>query len=153
PLTRRPRQRSCTMFRFTVLAWLKSGQQQCREPRPHRRRGKRALPRQRTVLQLEALEDRTLPSTFTVLNLDDSGPGSLRAAILAVNANPGADTVQFAPGLQGTITLSSTNGELKITDDLTINGPGASLLTVSGNSASRVFHVSNNSTVTIAGLT
>jgi hypothetical protein len=29
---------------------------------------------------LEVLEDRCLPSTFTVLNLLDSGPDSLRAA-------------------------------------------------------------------------
>jgi hypothetical protein len=47
------------------------------------------------------LEDRTLPSTFTVLNLNDSGPGSLRAAIAS-----GDDTIAFANGLHGTITLT-----------------------------------------------
>src|SRR5262249_39691603 len=113
-LTRRPQQRSWTMFRFSVFDWLKSGQQQCREPRQHRRQGKRALPRQRTVLRLEALEDRAVPSTFTVTNLTDHDPGSLRAAILAANANPGADTIQFAHGLHGTITLAS---EIAITQD------------------------------------
>jgi hypothetical protein len=91
---------------------------------------------------LEALEGRALLSTFTVLNLADSGPGSLRQAILAANANPGADVIGFAGGLKGTIPLAS---ELSVTDDLTINGPGANQLTVSGNNATRVFHVSGTS--------
>ena len=83
------------------------------------------------------LEDRTLPSTFTVLNLNDSGPGSLRAEVAAANANLGADTIAFANGLSGTIRL--TSGELLITDSVAINGPGADQLSVSGNNASRVF--------------
>src|SRR5262249_44636871 len=66
------------------------------------------------------------------------------------NANPGADVINFAPGLHGTIGLSS--GELSITDDLKINGPGADQLIVSGGGTTRVFHVSN-ATVSIAGLT
>ena len=51
----------------------------------------------------KALEDRTVPSTFTVLNLADSGPAPLRQAILDANANPGADVIDFADGLDGTI--------------------------------------------------
>src|SRR5216683_7870947 len=91
------------------------------------------------VPRLDVLEDRTLPSTFTVLNLADSGPGSLRQAIVDANANPGANTIRFAPRLHGAITL--TSGQLSITNDLTIDGPGASALTVSGNDASRVFDI------------
>jgi hypothetical protein len=45
----------------------------------------------------ELLKDRTVPSTFTVLNLADSGTGSLRQAVLDANANPGADLILFAP--------------------------------------------------------
>src|SRR5262245_50462290 len=80
-------------------------------------------------LNVEPLEDRTVPSTFTVQNLNDSGPGSLRAAITAANAHPNADLIKFANGLTGTIHLAS---QLSITEDLTINGPGAGSVTVNG---------------------
>ena len=67
---------------------------------------KRQRPRrQRTThLRIECLEGRTLLSTFTVLNLADSGAGSLRAAVQAAEAHPGADVIQFANGVKGTIT-------------------------------------------------
>ncbi|HJZ57454.1 MAG TPA: hypothetical protein VKE74_20970 [Gemmataceae bacterium] len=106
---------------------------------------------------LDVLEDRTVPSTFTVLNPADSGSGSLRAAVLAAEAHPGPDVIDFARGVQGTITL--TGGELLVTSDLAIDGPGANRLTVSGGGASRVFHVVGGAdaagaiTVTISGLT
>src|SRR5437764_3891424 len=46
-------------------------------------------------------------ATFTVSNLNDSGSGSLRQAVLDANANSGADTMTFASGVTGTIVLSS----------------------------------------------
>src|SRR5262249_36385284 len=113
----------------------------------HRRQ--RSLRAKTHRLGLEVLEDRCTPSTFTVLNLLDSGAGSLRAAVAAANANPGADTIDFA--VTGTIGL--TSGQLGIIESLTINGPGASALTVSGNGASRVFGLYYNPTVSIADLT
>ena len=62
----------------------------------------------------------------TVTNTNDSGAGSLRAAIAAA-AN--GDTIDFAPALNGqTITL--TSGALTITQSLTISGPGAGNLTI-----------------------
>lgn len=83
----------------------------------------------RSSLSLEFLEDRLVPAamTFVVTNLNDSASavandGSLRGAILAANANIDAapDTIQFASGLAGTITL--TAGELDITDSVKIVG-------------------------------
>ncbi len=112
-------------------------------PRPHPRK---VSARRSFVPRLEVFEERTLPSTFTVLNLNDSGTGSLRAAIAAANAQPGADTITVANGLHGTITL--TSGELLITDSLTINGSGANRLTISGNNASSVFDISPGPGVT-----
>src|SRR5262249_30684308 len=118
-----------------------------RGQRQHRRRASTRVARHRPCL--EVLEDRCLPSTFTVLNLLDTGPGSLRAAVAAANTNPGADTINFGT----TATIALTSGELDITDSVTINGPGADALTVSGNHASRVFGIAGDPTVSIAGLT
>jgi hypothetical protein len=92
---------------------------------------------------------------FPVTSLADSGPGSLRQAILDANAAAGPDEIVFAAGLGGTITL--TSGEMVITDDLVITGPGAGVLTVSGNDLSRIFKVDDETTelidVTLSGLT
>ncbi len=76
-------------------------------------------------------------ATFTVLNLADSGAGSLRQAVIDANGAAGADTIVFNGGLNGTITL--TSGQIQIGQALTITGPGSSLITVSGNNASRIF--------------
>ena len=104
---------------------------------------------QRFVPRVEALECRALPSTLIVLNNADSGDNSLRA-MLALASN--GDTIHFAPSLAGqTITL--TSGELLIKNSLTIAGPGAGNLTVSGNHASRVFEASKPArAVTLSGL-
>ena len=76
-------------------------------------------------------------ATLTVTSTADSGAGSLRQAI--ADAVSG-DTIDFAlDGCPCTITL--TSGELVIDKSLTIQGPGANLLAVSGNSATRVFSV------------
>jgi hypothetical protein len=76
---------------------------------------------------LECLEDRTLPSTLTVVNLNDHGAGSLRAEL--AQARPG-DTIVFAHQLHGTITL--TSGELEVRNSVTIKGPSADLLAING---------------------
>jgi hypothetical protein len=102
-------------------------------------------------LRVEALEDRTVPTTFMVDNFADSGMGSLRQAVLGANDNPGADLIRFAPSARdGTVVL--TSGELNITDDLQIDGPGADRLAVSGNDASRIFQISSGAAVSIDGL-
>jgi len=87
----------------------------------------------------------------TVTNTNDTGAGSLRDVIL--NAAPG-DTIDFSlPSLPATIFLQS--GDLFINKNLTITGPGASVLSIdatnSVNSA-RVFTVQSG-IVSISGLT
>ena len=93
-------------------------------------------------------------ATITVTNLNDSGAGSLRAAIEQANAAAGADTIGFQPGLSGTIALAS---EIRVSDDLRIAGPGVSRITVDGNLATRLFKVQhaggNAITATFSGLT
>jgi hypothetical protein len=96
------------------------------------------------------LEQRTLLSTWTVTDNSDSptDTGSLRHAIL--NA-PSGSTVEFAPTVTGPIVLS--NGTLKITKNLDIEGSGAGSLVIDGNNASTVFSVSSRVIATISGLT
>ena len=136
---------------FLLGAWLKAMNRKAAIAAGNRRRANRTPPT-RFVPRIEYLEDRTVPSTFQVTNLLDHGAGSLRQAVLNANAHAGADVIKFASGLHGTITL--TTGELAITDSLTIDGPGANKITVSGNNASRVFDISGSTTdVAIDGLT
>ncbi len=97
---------------------------------------------------LEALEPRRLLSTDIVTNLADSGAGSLRQTL--ASAAPG-DTVQFASGLTGTLTL--TSGELNLNQNVTITGPGTSSLSISGGNNSTVFNVSAGVSASISGLT
>lgn len=87
--------------------------------------------------------------TTVVTTAADSGADSLRQAI--ADACPGG-TITFDASLNGqTITL--TSGELVINRNLTITGPGANLLAVSGNNASRVFNIGAGATVTLQRFT
>ena len=47
------------------------------------------------AILLSALSSGALAATFTVTNTADTGPGSLREAILGANANVGGDTITF----------------------------------------------------------
>ncbi len=81
---------------------------------------------------------------------------NLRDAITAANANPdpNGDTITFANGVAGMITLSQ---RLEISDSggLTITGPGAGTLAISGNGDSQIFFIDppSGTPVTISGLT
>src|SRR5947209_14949340 len=90
----------------------------------------------------------------------NDGQCTLREAIINANndnqsgstdcaAGSGADTISFS--VTSTITLSSALPD--ITTDMTISGPGASQLTVSGQNSVRVFNVTAAGTVNISGLT
>src|SRR5438034_519295 len=95
------------------------------------------------LLSLDCLSSA---ATLTVSSTSDSGAGSLRQAIYDSGLG---DTINFA--VTGTVAL--TTGELLITNDLSIDGPGATNLALSGNYASRVFEIGSNATVSISGLT
>ncbi len=116
--------------------------------RPPLLRSRRA-PRRRPLL-LEALEQLLLPSTVTVSNYNDSGPGSLRAAILQVEGTTDA-TVNLPSTLSGNIDL---NSPLLITQSVKISGPGANTLGVNGGLAYEDFDVElgQTDTVSISGL-
>lgn len=76
---------------------------------------------------------------YVVSNLNDSGAGSLRQAILNANAHAGADTITFS--VSGTITLLS--GLPVISESLTIDGAGQKVK-VSGNDHYRVFEINEH---------
>jgi hypothetical protein len=112
----------------------------------------RKVPR-RARLGLEALEERAVPATFTVLNGLDDGDGSLRAAIAAANdetSNPGHDDINFDSGVTA---VSLTTGQLTISSDVSITGPGANLLSISGGGLSRVFAIDPGASAELSGLT
>ena len=73
---------------------------------------------------------RVAAATFTVTNLNDSGAGSLRQAVIDSNLAPGTDTIDFQAGLAGAIILDAgfPSGQLSITGSLDLQGPGATVL-------------------------
>ncbi|RII25279.1 MAG: hypothetical protein CXR30_19060, partial [Geobacter sp.] len=90
----------------------------------------------------------TTTMTRVVTTTNDSGAGSLRQ--ITTDANPG-DVITFDNSLDGqTITLAA---DIIIDKDVTINGPGATNLTISGGDTTRIFSVNSGKTVQISGLT
>src|SRR5947209_8387730 len=78
--------------------------------------------RRRFRTAVEALEERCLPSTYTVSNTSDSGSGSLRQAILDANSHAGADTIVFSIGSGGVKTILPASELPHVTDAVTIDG-------------------------------
>ncbi len=107
----------------------------------------------------ESLESRQLLASYLVDNIGDivdgnydPGQTTLREAILLANGNTGPDSVTFHESLaDGVITLSGL--PLHVTGELSINGPGADRLAVSGNLTSRVFQIMWGANASISGLT
>lgn len=86
-----------------------------------------------------------------------AGQLSLREAIAASNGNPLSDEISFAGALNGA-TITLTNGQLLISDDVTVAGPGMDRLTIDAQGVSRHFVVadsgpSSSISVTLAGMT
>jgi hypothetical protein len=105
-----------------------------------------------------ALEGRTLLSTIVVNNPTDTpvaGQIDLRQAIAQANQDEGGDTIGFSSLFDTPQTIMLTGGALSLSGraTTTIQGPGAYLLSVSGNNATLVFDVVNGGSAALSGLT
>lgn len=103
-------------------------------------------------------------ATFTVTKTADTNDGfcdadcSLREAVAAANLAVGTDTIVFDAAVFATPqTITLANGNLVITNsvnsNVTITGPGANLLTVSGNNVTKIFTILEAPVVVISGMT
>ena len=114
-----------------------------------------AAPRQAhadTFLVNRADDDASATQCFT--DLPDLNC-SLRGAIARANTNGGSNSIDFDGSVFGTAqTITLTNGSLPgVTVTLAIHGPGAELLTIDGNSTSRIFYADTGTTFTLDGVT
>ncbi len=132
----------------------------CGQSRLYRTRRRRSLsPFGVLAAQVETLEVRALlSSAYEVDSLTDTGAGSgltgdIRYCIAQADqsANAGS-TITFDPALTGS-TISLSHGQLVISDAMTITGPGASSLTLSGNNSSRLFDVASGGSLTLENVT
>lgn len=89
-------------------------------------------------------------ASFTVANTEDSGTGSLRAAILASNDPAVTDTITITA--TGTIALEAALPA--VSDDVTITGPGAGSLTITRSESAPPFRILqvSGATATVSGL-
>lgn len=113
-----------------------------------------------TALMLVSAQNATA-ANFTVTNLNDSGAGSLRQAIINSNATPGSNTITVQAGVAGTIALASdlpaivvpasvnlannTPGGIKIDGNFGLSVATAGTVTLSANSGELYF---GNTTIT-----
>lgn len=88
---------------------------------------------------------------------DSSGATTLRAAIMEANALAGTDQLVLSAGtytldLAGRLEDLAATGDLDITDDLIISGPGAHLTTLDAAGLDRLFHVHSGVTFQLTGV-
>jgi hypothetical protein len=83
-----------------------------------------------------------LAATYTVINTNDSGPGSLRQAMLDAQASAGDDEIVFNPATNGTpIVLASPLPNLQaLGGGLSVTGNGAAATVISGDGQYRIFN-------------
>ena len=169
----------------TTRACMSGGTLACEATRNHHRRRRRGLYIAISTLGLFlagiGASPTTNAKTFTVnstVDAVDANPGdgtcetasgngvcTLRAAIQETNALAGPNEIILPSGtytltipgrFEGFGIYRSAIGQLDITNDLTINGAGASTTIIDGNGLDRVFHVDpvpTGITVTITGVT
>jgi hypothetical protein len=92
---------------------------------------------------------------FGVTNVNDNGEGTLRQALDNANVLLGNPTITFEGSVFSDAAPDTINlGGMQLTIDtpVTVAGPGADKLTISGNNASRILENRANGTVVIRGL-
>ncbi len=105
------------------------------------------------TLNNDETQSLVVTTTLDVVNPFD-GLTSLREAINYAKSLGGNQAITFAAGVTGTITLNGSELDLNQTGGtLTIQGPGASLLSISGNNASGVFVIDPGASAALSGLT
>ncbi|HJT99123.1 MAG TPA: choice-of-anchor Q domain-containing protein [Rhodanobacteraceae bacterium] len=87
-------------------------------------------------------------TAFVVQNCLDSGPGSLRQAI--IDATPG-DPIDLTELTCSHITL--TSGSINVSRALLIQGPGSAALTIDGTRLDRVFTQTSTQVLALYGMT
>ncbi len=101
-------------------------------------------------------------TTYTVTTTADDATGvsctatpsqcnTLRDAVFS--ASSGNDSINFSSLFNSPQTITLTGPEIVISHDVTISGPGANLLAISGNNVSRIFRVASGAVLTLAGAT
>lgn len=84
-----------------------------------------------TIFYIQSSYSQT---TYTVTSTEKDGPGSINEAIDLANSNPGADIIEFTPGLQIDATHlfyipgGLADYMLNITESVTIDGKGGALI-------------------------
>jgi hypothetical protein len=126
--------------------------------RNHGRKAERSDSRvSQFIPQVEALEDRTLPSNFTAANVTD-----LIADIKAANAAGGSNTITLVAGTTFTLTAVDNTADgatglpvIAASDNLTIVGNGDVIQrsTATGTPAFRLLDVASGGSLTLANLT
>jgi predicted outer membrane repeat protein len=102
---------------------------------------------------LEHLEPRALLSVFIVDRLTDAGQGQDLAGDLRYCLTQAADGDSITFGVTGTVNLTGALPDL--THSISIQGPGADLMTVRRDTGGvyRIFTVAPGTTVSLSGLT
>ena len=99
-----------------------------------------------SVVALPMLFGPASAATLTVMNLNDSGLGSLRAELGLAGSG---DIIVFVTGLTGPIPLASS---LSVGQSVAIQGPGAGIITLDGQATVRVIDITAG-TLTLSGVT
>jgi CSLREA domain-containing protein len=122
------------------------------------------LPIRLTLPVLLALAAPAGAAMFTVTKTADTLDGacnadcSLREAVTAANAAPGADSIVVGPGVYGLTRAGmyenlAETGDLDVTGILTIQGAGADRVVIDGGGADRILDVLQDASLELRGVT